>query len=422
MCAVKTIIVGAGPVGLLCALARADRGDDVLLVERDDSPDRRGVMQYRHPHFFRPQMRQILGQLAPQVWEAALAAGAVAASVPGMPPFVLGLACRRATFEEAFRRVVEADSRVAWRHGEATEIAHTDGSVTGVVVDGELLSAEVVLCCTGRSASLGDEFRPPLEGGPCGNSYVSRMYRALDGEDPFEGNHFPRGAMADGYLTIVFPQDDATHSALVVRATHDRDFAKVQSNDVFDRAASLIPNLAKWTDPDRFAPITDVMKGGLLTNLYRGQGGPSGLFFVGDAVSTTSPMAGRGGVVGLGQVAALMPLLDALGVDDARDGFEVYCTENVRPWYEDHVQWDASMLSRWAGEEIDIEGPLSSDLICAAAAEAPDIADVAEGFAAMLVMPAQLHSVEERAREVLRTGWRPPLQGPSRAELLAAVT
>jgi 2-polyprenyl-6-methoxyphenol hydroxylase-like FAD-dependent oxidoreductase len=421
----RTVIIGSGPVGMLAALARADRGDEVVLVERDDSPDRRGVMQYRHPHFFRPQMRLILTELAPQVWEAAVAAGGIPASLPGLPPFVTGLACRRAVFEEAFRAVVDADPRVQQRMGEATAFTSADGRVTGVVVDGfldrEVLEADLVLCCAGRSSTLGDELRPPLEGGPCGNSYVSRMYRTVDGTDPFGGDWFPRGAMADGYLTIVFPQDDATHSALIVRATGDRELAKVQTNDAFDRAAAVIPNLATWTDPARFTPITDVLKGGLLTNLYRGQGGPSGLFFVGDAVSTTSPMAGRGGVVGLGQVAALMPLLDTLDADAARVAFDAYCTEQVRPWYEDHVQWDASMLARWAGQDIDVEAPLSSDVICAAAAEAPEIAEVAGGFGAMLLMPQQLHEVEERAREVLRTGWRPPVQSPSRAELLALI-
>lgn len=61
-----TAVVGAGPVGLVCALALAQRGERVLLFDRDAGPPtdgrskRTGVMQFHHPHFFRPFVRQVL--------------------------------------------------------------------------------------------------------------------------------------------------------------------------------------------------------------------------------------------------------------------------------------------------------------------------------------------------------------------------
>src|SRR5689334_4723067 len=104
---------------MLCALVRADRGDEVTLVERDDpAGERRSVFQYRHPHFFRPQVPSILGSLAPQALSAILDAGGVLDSPPGAPPEIQGLAVRRSVLEPAFRSVVDADPRITVVHGE----------------------------------------------------------------------------------------------------------------------------------------------------------------------------------------------------------------------------------------------------------------------------------------------------------------
>jgi hypothetical protein len=60
-----------------------------------------------------------------------------------------------------------------------------------------------------------------------------------------------------------------------------------------------------------------------------------------------------------------------------------WCSDNIRPWYEDHVYWDQAM-------------------------QAP---------------PSVLDNVQDNARAVLRSGWRPPYSdGPSRDELAAALT
>ena len=421
----RVIVVGAGPVGLVCALARADRGDEVTVVERDGA-DRRSVFQYRHPHFFRPQVRQVLEQLAPQAWDALLAAGAVPAAIPGMPPELAtqlsGVAVRRSVFESALRRVVEDDPRVRIVQGDATDVVG-EATVTGVVVDGTVLPAELVLCSTGRSGVLGDRWRPEPEGGPCGQSYVSRMYRFADGKDAFP-QHFPMGAMGPGYLTIVFPQDDATLSALIIKGAGDKDLAGLRDNAAFDRVAAAIPKLARWTDPSAFVPITDVMVGGLLTNTYRGQvgeGTPSGLLFVGDAVCTTNPSAGRGVALGLLQAATLLQLLDEHGPDEARELFAAWCDEQVRPWYVDHVHNDAWFDRRLREEELDYDAPLPSDLICDAALQVPAIEEAAGGFRAMLAPPSVLRPHEEAARAVYKSGWRVPVEGPTRSEIAQLV-
>jgi hypothetical protein len=237
------------------------------------------------------------------------------------------------------------------------------------------------------------------------------------------------GAVYDGYQTIVFPQDDRTLSALFVRPTADSALAELRHAQAFEAAALRVPNLAQWTDPDCFDPITPVMAGSGLSNTYRGglnehrTASVAGLFFVGDAVCTTNPAAGRGVSLGLNQASELMRLL---GHDadhrSVAEQFETWCTEQIRPWYEDHVYWDATLLSRFRGEDIDVEGRLPSDVICAAAEKDPSMFPVVGPFMGMLVTPTALRQVEEAAREVLRAGWRPVCnEGPTASELADVV-
>jgi len=98
--------------------------------------------------------------------------------------------------------------------------------------------------------------------------------------------------------------------------------------------------------------------------------------------------------------------------------FEAWCDEHIKPWYEDHLHWDATLLHRFRGEDIDLDAQIPSDVICAAADVDPAIMPAAGPYMGMMAPPSILRSVEERARAVLRTGWRPPLgEGPTRDEL-----
>ncbi|MDT7537656.1 MAG: hypothetical protein QOI82_1241 [Actinomycetota bacterium] len=429
----RTVVVGAGPVGVFCALALARQRHDVTLIDRDGGPPqtgewrRRGVMQFRHPHFFRHFVRAALVETAPDVWDDLLAAGGVPAGFEGMPPELMGLQCRRSTFETVLWRAAAREPRLSVRTGLAERVCTERGVVTGVVVDGAVVPAEQIICATGRGSTLGDDVRGPGADDSCGFSYTARMYQARPGA---EWPTWPlMGTVYDGYLTIVFPQDQRTLSALVVRATSDDGLADLRHNDAFDAAAALIPSLATWTDPESFEPITDAMAGGRLTNSYRGQldvaGGvpTAGLYFVGDAVSTTNPAAGRGVSLGLQQAQALLSMLGA-GSDprEVSARFDTWCDDNIKPWYDDHVACDRSLLSRFAGEEIDPEGFLSTDVICETAAADPSMMPVVGPYLGMLTLPASLAAVEDQARAVLRTGWRPmPATGPTRDDLVDAI-
>jgi 2-polyprenyl-6-methoxyphenol hydroxylase-like FAD-dependent oxidoreductase len=434
--ALRTAVIGGGPVGLFCGMALARKGHEVVLIERDGPPphlgseqwDRRGVMQFRLPHFFRQIMRQHLLEYLPEVWEALVDAGGVPVMPDGFPEEMTCLQARRSTFERAWWSEAARQPGLSRLMGHAQAISYRRDRVAGVIVDGEQIEADLVIVAAGRTAHIGDEHRANGQGGPCGFSYAARMYRAKEGVE-LPSSAFPIGAIYDGYQAIVFPQDDRTLSALLVRPTADSGLAELRHVQAFEAAAREVPNLAPWTDPELFDPITPVMAGSGLSNTYRGglseQGTApvSGLFFVGDAVCTTNPAAGRGVSLGLSQGAELVRLL---GHDtDCRsvaEQFDAWCTENIRPWYEDHVYWDATLLSRFRGEDLDVEGRLPSDVICAASQTDPSMFAVVGPFLAMLVTPTALHEVEEAAREVLRNGWRPPYDdGPSAAELVDVV-
>jgi hypothetical protein len=141
---------------------------------------------------------------------------------------------------------------------------------------------------------------------------------------------------------------------------------------------------------------------------------------VGDAVCTTNPAAGRGVSLGLRQAAELTSLLRAHGRDypTASQQFDSWCAEHIRPWYDDHVYWDTTLLARLRGEDLDIEATLPSDVICAAAQVGPNIWRVAGPFMMMKAPPTALRAVEEDACAMLRTGWRPSFaDGPSTEDL-----
>jgi hypothetical protein len=140
---------------------------------------------------------------------------------------------------------------------------------------------------------------------------------------------------------------------------------------------------------------------------------------------TFSTLIVRGIVTSLMQAQRLVHLLD----EHRRDfiscslEFDRWCAENIKPWFSDHVYWDAELIRRWSGHDVDLTRPLPSDLIMAATEADPEMLKVVGPFMAMVALPASLAAVEPRAREIYASGWRPPLpDGPTRDELAELIT
>ncbi|PZS24849.1 MAG: FAD-dependent oxidoreductase [Pseudonocardiales bacterium] len=433
-------VIGAGPTGLYTAIALARRGREVTVVDRDPGPNgdgswnRRGVMQFHHPHGFRQQVGEALLAEMPEVWDDLITAGAQPTTLPDQPERVVGLRCRRLIFERVLRSAAEAQPGVTLRTGHVEDVCYERGRTVGVRVDGHQVDADLVIDASGRAGQSTRTFRGPAEGGDCGIAYVSRQYQLLPGAQNGPMNA-PIGMVTiyPGYQAIVFIHDNRTFSTLIARASTDRQMAGLRFQEVFEAASRAIPSLAAWTEPDRSRPISPVLPGGRLHNTYQaqlddtGQVALNGLMFVGDAVCTTNPSVGRGVATSLMQAQRLVRLLD----DHRRDftscslEFEHWCAENIKPWFSDHVYWDAELIRRWSGHDVDVTRPLPSDLIMAATMVDPEMLKVVGPYMAMLALPASLAAVEPRAREIYASGWRPPVpEGPTRdelAELVAAV-
>jgi 2-polyprenyl-6-methoxyphenol hydroxylase-like FAD-dependent oxidoreductase len=434
----RTVIVGAGPAGLYTAIALARRGHDVVVIDRDPGPEggrwwhRRGVMQFHHPHFFRQQVVDVLQAEMPEVWHGLLAAGAQPATAPGQPGMPAGLHCRRLTFERVLRSAAEAQPGVRLRTGHADQVSGHRGRATGVRVDRRQVDGNLVIDAGGRAGRLTRALRAPAEGGDCGISYVSRQYELLPGA-PDGPINAPFGVMVTypGYLAAAFLHDNRIVSALIARASADRQLAALRTPAAFEAATQAIPALAAWTGPRQSRPVTPVLPGGRLYNSYRGQLNGAGqvaldgLICVGDTVCTTNPAAGRGVTTSLQQAQRLIGLLEEHMKDftSCSLAFDHWCTHNIKPWFDDHVHWDTDLIRRWSGHDVDLTRPLPSDLIVAAVQADPEMLTVVGPYQAMLTPPASLEAVQARAREIYASGWRPPIPpGPSRQELAALVT
>lgn len=436
----RVAIVGAGPTGLVTAAGLARRGHTVTVVDRDPGPAadgtwaRAGVMQFHHPHAFRGQVVDALEAEVPDALDALLAAGAERLTVTppdGGPPILVGLRSRRATFERVLRSTVAAQPGVALHRGHVQQVVAERGRAAGVLVDGARLDADLVVDASGRSGRTMRSARGPVLGGDCGIAYVSRQYVLRPGAE-FGPMAMPIGAVSfhTGYGVICFPHDAGVFSVVVLRGADDRALAGMRAEPAFDAVAAAVPLLAEWTDPGRARPLTPVLPGGRLRNLYCGQLDAAGrvplpgLVVAGDAVCTTNPAAGRGVALSLLQVRRLLALLEEHpgDVESATRALDAWCDAAVRPWFDDHVECDAARTARWAGAPIDPAARQASDLLSEAAAADPSLMAVVGPYGAMMTLPASLDAIRPRVRELLEGGWRPAEpDGPTRDELAALV-
>jgi flavin-dependent dehydrogenase len=468
----KIVIVGAGVVGLGTALLLCEDGHEVTVLERDaEAPpvgaaeiwrtwQRKGVNQFRLPHFFLARYRGLLDSDLPDVKTGLIAAGALCLNpVLDAPEAVRGAAraddgafeCisgRRCVVEAAVASVADRAPHLEIRRGCAvaglvTGPAAHDGvpHVVGVRLGtGEEITADLVVDMTGRRSPLprwleAIRARPPHdELDDCGFIYYGRHFRSADGGIPpaLGGLLMHLGTIS----TLTLPADNGTWSVTLVTSAKDKVLRVLRDPAIWEKAVGSLPLVAHWLDGQ---PIDDrVMAIAGIEDRHRNlmvDGAPvaTGVVAAGDAWACSNPTVGRGVSIGMLQAVLLRDTIAAAGLDDPWQfacSFHRATAETVEPWYRDTLDADRHRLAEidaliGAGEYRPRDpGWEIGQAFSAAAFKDPDclrgfvtVAMLLDRAGDVMARPGLLDKVT-----ALGAGWREePLPAPSRGELLSIV-
>ena len=377
----RIVVCGAGTCGLITAMLFAKDGHDVEVLERDpmDPPDpadawdaweRRGVNQFRLPHFLMSRFRYDMIRELPEVVDALVAAGGYEFNffgpfrevVPEPERFDV-VTARRPVVEAAIAKVAANTERVRIRRGAAiagltTGTSARDGvvHVTGVRLEGgEEVGADLVVAATGRRSPLGRWLedaggRTPYESvEDSGFVYYGRYGRSADGQQQLHG---PNLADFGSIGLLALPADDGTIGIGVIAASSDASMRKLRHEDAWQRVMRRLPDGEMLADLE---PISDLTAMAGIEDRYRrfvvdGEPVATGVVAVADAWAATNPTLGRG--ISLGVMHALLlrdtvrdhlddPYALAVAWDDV--------TERVMtPWYEATIWHDRRKLQSYA--------------------------------------------------------------------------
>jgi 2-polyprenyl-6-methoxyphenol hydroxylase-like FAD-dependent oxidoreductase len=371
----RFVFAGGGVAGLAAALAVARAGHAAVVLERDDvdpqpTPEsafavpRNGIPHFFQPHTFLPRGRRVLKDLAPDVLDALIQAGADPQDLrdrlrgppePGDEDLVY-LWVRRPVIEWALRRAAGAEKGIELRAGaEVTGLLTSEGRAAGVgLADSEPVLGDVVVDALGRYRHPPGWPRAAAEPVDSGAIYFCRYFRLNDGVEHMDAPLLnPRGDL--GYMGFnTFRGDSRTFAVILLTPAADRALRSLKNESAWMRACSTIRPLDAMTSADYGRPITPVMPMGGLMNVDRtADPGVPGLVAVGDALCHTDPAFAYGLSFSLVHAQALA---DAAGdgPDTIGERYRAVVAPEARERYELVCETDAARARRWAGEPLDI--------------------------------------------------------------------
>jgi 2-polyprenyl-6-methoxyphenol hydroxylase-like FAD-dependent oxidoreductase len=465
----RIVIAGGGMVGLCAGMLLADDGHEVTVLERDAAPppdpanawdtwERRGVNQFRLPHFFLSRFRATAESELPRLTDALLRAGACRYSVVGnIPDEMKGgsrpddnrfdvITGRRTVVESVTAGVAEETPRLTIRRGTGVAGLMTAGSADGIphvvgvqLEGGERLEADLVVDATGRRSPLprwiADASGPPVpeELDDSGFIYYGRHFRSTDGSLPVMIGPLKQDYGSISALTL--PADNGTWSVTIIGNAKDAALRKLTDSKRWEAAVRTLPLAAHWIDGE---PIDDGVS--MMAKIedrirdYSPSGKPvaTGVLAVGDSWSCTNPSLGRGASIGLMHAVLLRDTLhdeaDAPPLALASTWCELTRTR-VEPWYRTTLNYDRHRLAEVQaiidGEEFtsDDEEWNATRRIEAHAGEDPEL--MRTNLELNMVLRRADEVVDDPAIKALLDGREeassPPL-GPSRAELVATIS
>ena len=466
-------MLGAGVVGLGTAMLLASDGHDVTVLERDATPlaltpedawarwERRGVNQFRLPHYFLARYRSILDAELPDVASSIEGAGGLRHNpLLEIPETLRGpartedAACevltgRRPVVESAVAAAAERAKGVTVRRGTAVAgflagppSRNGTPNVVGVRTEsGEELRADLVVDMTGRRSATPrwlEEIgtRPPREElDDSGFMYLGRHYRSEDGSLPFA---LGGGIQHFGSISsLTVPADNGTWGLALVTSAKDKALLGLRDLDRWEAVFATLPTVAHWLDgtpiEDKIVSMSKI-EDRVRTFHVGGQPIVTGMVAVGDAWACSNPSLGRGASLGMLHGVLLRDLVRDVGLEDPYKfaaTFALSTDDELLPWFTWTRATDRHRLSQVdaavsgerydpGDEDFELEQSLGS-----AAMKDPDVLRVSIRGALLVERPRDALSrlgLLDRVSE-LGGAWRDePVAAPDRDELVRLVS
>jgi flavin-dependent dehydrogenase len=425
---------------------------------------RRGVNQFRLPHFLLSRWRQEAEREIPDAVAAIERRGGLRMNlIEALPAEVTGsvragddihtsVTARRPVIEAALAATAEATLGVtvrrgvavtgllvgetgAARAGDATGVPHVAGLRTEA---GEDLHADLVVDMTGRRSPLPAWLRdlgaaaPIDEQEDSGFVYYSRHYASDETPDMLAGllQHY------ESVSLLTLPADNGTWSVTFICSARDAALRGLMDPDRFEAALDHYPVVAHWRNGK---PLTGVDVMAKIEDRYRRltvDGGPvvTGVVAAGDAWACTNPSLGRGATIGLLHACALRDLLREVPPTEAwafaRQWDEV--TEaTVAPLYRATLAFDRHRLAEIdaeiAGRAYEPEDPAwaITTAMHAGAGRDPDVLRALLRIGGLLATPNEVVAEPDTLDRIIAAAAgqpRYPLPGADRATLAATAT
>ena len=389
----KVLVAGSGISGLGAALALGGGSREVTILDRDPPPpagsseeafynwERKGATQLRHSHAFLGRLTTLIRERYPDLMAELLAEGTRLFGIEdGLPPPLAKkyvpapgdedcklLFSRRTTLELIMRRYAAKLPGITFI---------TDVGVRGLlcrrengklIVEGlkverngvvEQMRADVVVDASGRNTSFTDWLRNEgvsvhEESSPCGILYFTRHYKLRDGQSEPSRDGAPGGADL-GYIKFgVFIADNRHFSVTLATPEIETEMRMVVVKpENFDAICMALPGAARWIDPARAEPVSQVFSMGNLQNVWRhylkdGEPQVLNFFAIGDAAVRTNPLYGRGCSVGFVSAHVLRAALDSS--KDPLERVKSYDRDvqaAIRPYFDSMVELDLNAIRR----------------------------------------------------------------------------
>src|SRR3954451_21342378 len=370
----RFVIAGGGVAGLATALAVARAGHEAVVLERDDVPPRsspagafdlprNGIPHFLQPHAFLPRGRRILQDLAPDILEALIEAGAEPQDLSQQlhgprengDEDLVYLWVRRPVIEWALRRAAAAEAGVDLHGGAKVDgLLVEEGRAVGVDADGAAVRGDVVVDALGRYRTPAGW--PRADGAPTdsGAIYYCRYFELGEGVEHMDAPLLnPRGDL--GYMGFnTFRGDNRTYAVIVLAPAADRELRVLRHEQAWMAACAAITPLDSMTSADYGRPITGVMPMGGLMNVDRtGDPGVRSLVAIGDALCHTDPAYAYGVSFSLAHAQALAEASSG-GVDDIGARHRAAVGDEARERHQLACETDAARSRHWSGEQLDL--------------------------------------------------------------------